>query len=167
MIDVVFQLLLFFMLSMRLQEVEGKLFSQLPRRGTLDAPSSPLEELRVVLCAGGRAGEHFHDRGRHARAPKNGPASRVFVERLEIGELHPTETRLDRAAHNRSVWTRLVRRLRELSPFRTADGRSRPVVVDADAEVPYEHVLGAVDACVAAGFDRVEFAADPLRPPRR
>jgi hypothetical protein len=121
MIDVVFQLLTFFLLSMNFRPVEGRLFSQLPRRGTADAATAPLEELRIILGAGGDAPAHLHDRGRHAREPKAASPRRVILERLDLGEVYGTADRPDRAARNREVWAQLALRLRELS---AASGRA-------------------------------------------
>lgn len=161
MIDVVFQLLIFFMLSAHFREVEGKLFFHLPKRGTAETPASPLEELRIVLCAGGNVSAHLHDKGRHAREGKIGGPCRVLLERLTIGEVHAAPEPPDRAAHNRAVWARLAGKLRELAPLAPRGHRRVPVVLDADAEVPYEHVIGAVNTCLEAGFETVEFAAAP------
>ena len=161
MIDVVFQLLIFFMLSMNFRPVEGRLFSQLPRRGTADAAAAPLAELRIVLCAGGDVAAHLHDKTCHAREPKAASPCRVVLERLDLGDVYGTEDRPERAARNREVWARLALRLRELSAAPARPGRRVPVILDADAEVPYEHVIRAIDTCLAEGFGAVEFAAAP------
>jgi biopolymer transport protein ExbD len=53
MIDVVFQLLIFFMLTMHFQEVEGKMLSQLPKhKGPVSAPSRITEEVRILIRDG-------------------------------------------------------------------------------------------------------------------
>ena len=50
MIDVVFQLLIFFMLTMQFKEIEGKLLSRLPKTpGLASAESRPREEVRIKI----------------------------------------------------------------------------------------------------------------------
>ena len=34
------------------------------------------------------------------------------------------------------------------------------MILDADPEVPYEHIIGIVDACKAVRIDAVEFVAN-------
>ena len=36
-----------------------------------------------------------------------------------------------------------------------------PIILDADSEVPYEHIIGAVNAIKAAGIDNIEFVGNP------
>ena len=50
LIDVVFQLLIFFMLTMQFKEIEGKLLSRLPKTpGLASAESRPREEVRIKI----------------------------------------------------------------------------------------------------------------------
>jgi biopolymer transport protein ExbD len=146
MIDVVFQLLIFFMLSMNFRDVEGKLLSTLPRHGTASALPEELElrEVRVKLRVEGRI-------------------TRVQVEAHEAGELRPTETTAGAAVPNRKACREAAARVKALHAALPGD-RTPPVILDAGPDVPYEHVLGILDACRAAGLDRIEFAA---RPPSR
>ena len=171
MIDIVFQLLIFFMLSMHFREVEGKLLSQLPRdKGAAPAPAlkRELQEVRVILCAGGDTEGHRGDRAAHDRVRKPPEVCSALVDGEPVGELFQTEARPDRAAHNRSIYVALGRRVAEryraLPSARAGkDDPSRrpPVVLDADGETPYEHIIGAVNACRALGIETVEFVSNP------
>ena len=165
MIDIVFQLLIFFMLSMHFKEVEGKLLSQLPKnKGMESTPVNTLEpkELRIVLCAGGDWRTHLHDKGRHEKNDKDGSHCRALVEQLEIGDLFKTEAQPGKVAPNRAVYRALAAKAAELhAPLPRAGASPVPVIIDADSEVPYEHIIGVVNACKEAKLDTVEFVANP------
>ncbi len=164
MIDVVFQLLIFFMLSMHFKEVEGKLISQMPK----DKGPRPertfvdLREVRVVLCAGGDVATHVSNKGKHEAIDKPADVCRVMVERIEIGDVCKTETQPGKAAQNKAVYAALGAKVREIyASLPVVEGRPAPVIIDADSEVPYEHVIGAVNALKAVDIHAVEFAANP------
>ena len=136
MIDVVFQLLIFFMLTMHFQEVEGKMLSQLPKnKGPVSAPSKPTEEVRLTLRQG-----------------------RVLVEKHDVGEVASTERAPARGTSNKAVYAAAAARARGL-----LDVLPPPVavVLDADGETAYEHVIGLIDACKALKIESIEFAANP------
>lgn len=72
MIDVIFQLLIFFILTMKFKQEEGKLLSQLPKDKGLASSSVPqpeLQEVRVVICCSDNdqreAEQHTTNKGRH------------------------------------------------------------------------------------------------------
>ena len=53
MIDIIFQLLIFFILTMKIKSVEGKLINQLPKDKGLSSSSSSSpeeQEVRIILC---------------------------------------------------------------------------------------------------------------------
>jgi biopolymer transport protein ExbD len=167
MIDIVFQLLIFFMLTMNFKEVEGKLISQLPKDKGL-APSSvtqpELKEVRIVICAGGDVQTHLTNKGKHEKDDKPVDVCKVMVEQIEIGEVYMTEKQPGKAAHNRQIWITLGERAKQLyetiPSSRDATAKS-PVILDADSEVPYEHIIGAVNGCKSVGIDNVEFVGNP------
>lgn len=167
MIDVVFQLLIFFMLSMHFKEIEGKLLSQLPKDKGL-APTHvlqpELQEVRIVICAGGDTRTHIHDKGRHEKADKPNDVCKIMVEKIEIGDVYKTETNPGKAAQNKAIYQALGQKTFELYqaiPSSRGEGKKPPVILDADSEVPYEHIVGAVNACKAMGIDNVEFVGNP------
>jgi biopolymer transport protein ExbD len=167
MIDVVFQLLIFFMLSMNFKSVEGKLISQLPKDKGL-APSSvtqpELKEVRIVICAGGDIQTHLTNKGKHEKDDKPSDMCKVQVEQLEIGEVYTTEKQAGKAAANRQVWATLAERTKALYdsiPSSRDATKKSPVILDADSETPYEHIIGAVNACKSVGIDNVEFVGNP------
>ncbi len=165
MIDVIFQLLIFFMLSMHFREVEGKLLSQLPKgKGPHPAPAPPqFQEVRVVICAGGDIDTHLTNKGKHEQADKPADVCTVAVERHHMGQVYKTEIQPDRAAANRAVYRALGAKAKELHAPHPVDERGRPVpvILDADSEVPYEHVIGAVNALKEMKIENVEFVGNP------
>jgi biopolymer transport protein ExbD len=167
MIDVVFQLLIFFMLSMHFKEVEGKLLSQLPKDKGL-APTHvlqpELQEIRIVICAGGDTRMHLHDKGKHEKADKPNETCKVMVEKIEIGDVFRTDKVAGKAAHNKAIYVSLGQKTAELYstiPSSRDAARKPPVILDADSETPYEHIIGAVNACKSVGIDNVEFVGNP------
>ncbi|HEX7900749.1 MAG TPA: biopolymer transporter ExbD [Planctomycetota bacterium] len=166
MIDVVFQLLIFFMLTMQFKEIEGKLLSQLPKDKGL-APSHvlqpELQEVRIVLCAGGDTRMHLHDKGKHEKSDKDNSTCKAMVEKIDIGDLFLSEKH-GKVAHNKQVYTALAEKTKALvdaQPSAKDPTKKAPVILDADSETPYEHIIGAVDACKNVGIDNVEFVGNP------
>ncbi|OHB75377.1 MAG: hypothetical protein A2Z34_07010 [Planctomycetes bacterium RBG_16_59_8] len=151
MIDVIFQLIIFFMLMPMNKTLEGHLASQLPKRGWGSGTGGIVRELRIHLQTAGE-----------------GQGCVVRVESGEIGIVQATVSRNERdraiAENNKAVWRRFALRVAELYrmlPPPSASGESNPVVIDAGAGVPWEHIVAVVDACRAQGIDHVEFAASP------
>ena len=159
MIDVVFQLLIFFMLTMHFKEVEGKLLSQLPKHGPAPGEAPPMEELRMFVCAGGRLDEHRSNKGLHEQADKPSESCTVAVEGHVIGEVWRSETQGSKASGNRGVYRSAAARLKDLHDRMT--GKKFMIVLDADSEVPYEHVIGLVNACKEVKVEDIEFVAHP------
>ena len=164
MIDVVFQLLIFFMLTMNFKEVEGKLLSQLPKnKGPRSSiPIDPeFKELRIVICADGDTRMHLHDKGGHEEVRKLGEICTLMVEKHPVGRVFRSESEPDRAAGNNSVYRAVGRKSKELyAHLITRAGKPAPAIIDADSEVPYEHVIGVVNALKEADIHRIEFAAN-------
>ena len=137
MIDIVFQLLIFFMLTMQFQEVEGKMLSQLPKnKGPVSGPSTPTEEVRLTVRAG-----------------------RLFVEKHEIGELGSTEKTPSTGTSNKAFYAAAAAKARGLMDV-LAPARV-DVILDADGATAYEHVIGIIDACKAERINDIEFVGNP------
>lgn len=167
MIDIVFQLLIFFMLTMNFKEVEGKLLSQLPKDKGLQSTSvmqPELQEVRIVLCAGGDWQTHIHNKGKHEKIDKSGDDCLVLVEKKEVGHVYMTEKQPGSMAANRGVYKsmgELAKQLYDATPSMRDAAKRAPLILDADSEVPYEHIIGAVNACKEVGIDNVEFVGNP------
>ena len=171
MIDVIFQLLIFFMLTMNFKKVEGKLLSQLPKDKGLnptEVTRPELEEVRIIICAGGNWQEHKQNKGKHEKIDKPNIECVVVVDKIVIGNVFMTEKYKDKMAANRAMYQAMGDRVKEnhqITPSmkggRKDASRRPPVILDADSEVPYEHIIGAVNACKERGIDNVEFVGNP------
>jgi biopolymer transport protein ExbD len=141
-IDIVFNLLIFFLCATRLRADEGVIRAHLPKTMGLTSATStePLNDVRVRLL--------WHDgRGRRVEGEQGG---HVVVA---IGEHRLNEPgRLDAA-----VWRDLHRRLVELKAAATTDAFS--VVIDARPQVPMQAVVSALNEVVRAEVPEVRFAA--------
>ncbi len=167
MIDVIFQLLIYFILTMQIKTVEGKLLSRLPKdKGLMStAVDNPeLEEVRIYICAGGDIRNHFgHKKGAHEKTKKRNEKCLVYVDKNEIDWLFKTEDKEGKAAHNQGVYQRLAAMTAEIqgrTPSTQDASKLAPVILDADSEVPYEHIIGAVNACAAVDINNVEFVGN-------
>jgi biopolymer transport protein ExbD len=213
MIDVIFQLLIFFVLTMKFKEVEGRLLSQLPKDKGLQSSSVPqpeLQEVRIVLCCADsddrerdqhttNKGRHEanleHDEQRNLEETKSGHSGKFFdrahiiindvcvayVEKNPMGKLYktwvckhaphkevslasdPKDDARKRAAENRQRYKEIAAKTKELydlTPSSSDPSKRPPVILDADSAVPYEHVVGVVNACKEVGIDNLEFVGN-------
>ncbi|REJ80784.1 MAG: biopolymer transporter ExbD [Planctomycetota bacterium] len=129
MIDVVFQLLIFFVVASTGQVAEAFLPTELSAGGTVTAPVDPME-----------------------REPW---ADEVWVELIFDENEAKTLADLNGTLYeDLTVLTGVLRQLAEVS-------RESPVILDIGGDVPLGDVILVYDVCRAAGFDSVNFAADP------
>jgi biopolymer transport protein ExbD len=138
MIDVIFQLIIFFMCSIHFKSLEGKLYAYMPRdKGDNGPPPPIIEEVRIKLAysedspllARIRVGEiNFNDWGALERHLKDLAPRLVMPDGLDI----------------------------------------IPVKIDADGNVPAQAVVSVLDICKKAGVQKTEFAAktSPRPPPK-
>ena len=159
MIDVVFQLLIFFLLTMNFKEVEGKLLSQLPKHGLDPDTAKPLDELRIIICAGGDTRTHRMNKGAHEKVEKPIDPCTVMVEGHEIGILFSSEANPGRSTSNGAIYRAIGEKLKALILEYPETDRPR-IVLDGDSEVPYEHIIGTVNGCKEASLHKIEFAAN-------
>lgn len=165
MIDVVFQLLIFFLCTLQFPELEGKLVNFLPKHIGPGEPMTlaELEQVRIFLCAdqGADLKTHRFHKARHdnASTKKNGELCAVVVEKLDLGMLYATSIHPDRARANRTLYVRISETVRGMIPREKTNGIS--VILDSDSEVPFEHVMGILNACKEQGIDSVEFVGNP------
>lgn len=183
--------------TLRDDETEGKLLSQLPKdKGLSPSAEVEIQEVRIVLCvADGDEKErerHLTDKGRHeanleleeqadlGRTAEEKPAHLILndvcvasVDKNAIGPLykswvckeekHREETKLDaqrRQAENKERYKAIAAQAKKQYDLIPAD-KEAPVILDADSAVPYEHIVGIVDACKEAGIENVEFVSNP------
>ena len=171
MIDVIFQLLIFFVLTMQFKSVEGRLLSQLPKTKGMDptvGPPPPLEEIRITVCCNADVEEHLNDKGRHDKKLQQREQQELSAGKLTLNEkcgawverLHAGT--LIKCGKNSPTYRDIARKVKELLDLMPRAS----LVLDADSAVPYEHVIGIVNALKEVGIQNVEFAANPRHMPR-
>ncbi|MHC4606521.1 MAG: ExbD/TolR family protein [Planctomycetota bacterium] len=167
-IDVIFQMLIYFMLTMHFKELEGKLLSQLPKDKGLDPTPvnyPELHEVRIFLCTDpSTIREHMNNKGRHEKRRKPNDTVAVFVELTELGTVYKTEKFGAKKQHNKNIYRTIGQKTAELwnvTPSYWDEAKKAPVILDADSEVPYEHIIGAVNSCKENGIDNMEFVGNP------
>lgn len=153
MIDVVFQLLIFFLLSPMHTSMEGKLQSILPKDKGLFSnavPTPEINEVRIKLK---------YDKNKKSTAVSTG-----FQGKEPIGEVYPSRDNPDAAKRNPPVYAALRDRVQVLYK-QVASSRDptqkAPVIIEANGDTPYEHVIGVMNACKENGVVNIEFAANP------
>ena len=121
-------------------------------------------EVRIYICAGGDIRNHFgHKKGAHEKTEKNNAKCLVYVDKNEIDWLYKTEDKEGKAGHNQAVYKRLAAMTSEIvgrTPSTQDATKLAPVILDADSEVPYEHIIGAVNACKEVDINNVEFVGN-------
>jgi len=167
MIDIVFQLLIFFMLSMHFKEVEGKLITTLPKDKGLQSSSvlqPELQEVRVILCAGGDVRMHSQNKGEHERVDKDPTVCKAMVEKIDVGDLHKTSKDESKIAPNRAIYKQIGAKTKELydmTPSSRDPSKRSPIIIDADSETPYEHIIGVINVLKEVDIENIEFAGNP------
>ncbi len=144
MIDVVFLLLIFFLVGTKFRTPEGELEAYLPEEGAprqLHQRTVDVEEIRITL--------------RVSRAGKNNPDAPPSIVLGESGSGQGTQGSIN--------W--LENELRRLS----ADQRVRddvPVIIEAEPHLAYRWVVHTLNICRKARFKKVNFAASKRNAPK-
>ena len=154
MIDIVFQLLIFFMLACRFRTEEGQMHAFLPKNrgmGTAGTPAITLQEVRIKLLwvERGSFRESPHpDRGRTLLKIKD--IKFPFVTN-RFGEINPDYQKL---------YQYIKRASEHFTPTRSY--KTLPVIIDARALVPFKHVIYSLNECVRAQITDITFAAPEI-----
>ena len=137
MIDVIFQLMIFFMCSIHFKSLEGKLYSYIPRdKGPSGGNPPPIEEVRIKLVYS---------------------ESSPLLARVKLGEMDFKDwNSLER--HLKDLASGLV------TPDGLD---VIPVKIDADGNVPAQAVVSVLNICKKAGVQKTEFAAKTSTSPPR
>ena len=133
MVDVIFCLCLFFMCSFQFKQLEGKIESWLPKDRGMNtvATGKPLvrEEIRVIMRWN----------------PDAGTTSRSVAGHSGQAGMNDNE---------------LMTVVRQQRDEYTSQGKTDwPLMIDAQAEVPWQDVVHVMDLCKNEGLPRIEFAA--------
>ena len=144
MIDVVFQLLVFFLCSMKFKSLDMKIEAFLPKdRGLANTPSKPADVPKIVAVLKRQKGE---------------AVTRVKVGNETIGEVSGVRERTDASVATLDRLTKMAVSARE----RAGDARDEVKgEVDASPLVPTGDVIKTVDAFIAGGLKDVTFVGTP------
>ena len=132
MIDVIFQLIIFFMCSIHFKSLEGKLYSYLPKDKGMSATTVTdpiLQEVRIRLIYSENAGP--------------------LLARVKVGD------------QEFATWDSLEKYIEKIAPTLILPNGVDiiPVKIDADDKVTMQSVVNALNICKKAGVRKTEFAA--------
>ncbi|MBI5779938.1 MAG: biopolymer transporter ExbD [Planctomycetes bacterium] len=134
MIDVIFQLIIFFMCSIHFKSLEGKLYSYLPRdKGMANTSVTDpiLEEVRIKLAYSDTAD---------------------LLTKIKVGDKD--------FGSGKDAWDALYKHMQGMaSSLVTPSGDVIPVKIDSDEKIPVQSVVNALNICKKAGVQKTEFAA--------
>ncbi|MEK7309834.1 MAG: biopolymer transporter ExbD [Planctomycetota bacterium] len=138
MIDVIFQLMIFFMCSIHFKSLEGKLYAYMPMdKGPSGGNPPPIEEVRIRL----------------AYSESSPLMARVKLGDIDFKDWNSLERHLKDLAPGLVMPDGLD---------------IIPVKIDADSDVPAQAVVNVLNICKKAGVQKTEFAAksSPRPPPK-
>jgi len=175
--DITFQLLIFFLLTIKFKQEEGNLLSLLPKhKGPVSTPVVEIEqEVRIFICADNvknRTDQHMGARETHQQDVTKlrdaghpvGEVCRAWVElrRDELSDLFKTERYPSKATANKRVYERVAEQAKSLREKLMAAnfGKPVPIIIDSDGLVPWEHPFGLLNALQKRGVFEVEWAAN-------
>jgi len=144
MIDVVFQLIVFFLVSMKFKSLDMKIEAFLPKdRGLAATPSKPADVPKLVAVLKRQKGE---------------ATTRVKVGNATLGEINGSE---ERRAATKAVMDQLSKMAGEARARAGSAADEVKGEVDAAPLVPTGDVIRAVDAFIAGGLKDVTFVGTP------
>ena len=142
MIDVVFQLLIFFLVTMKFKTLDMKIDAFLPKdRGLAKTITKIDEKPKAVAVLRRKRGERV---------------TRIKFQNVQLGTTQPSQVR--------DSWRKLTAKAEAIrSKYISTGGNPDDVVgeVDASQYVPTGDVVRAVDAFIAAGIKSVTFVGTP------
>ena len=152
MIDVTFQLLIFFLCSIKFRTLEGKLGAHLPRDVGVNASlSQPLDRVEVQI--------HVVREGR--KVDELDP-SLPYVPEVQGRAYRYVDRELRYSIGPRSTSDPAVLKawlLEQVGVNRREDGKPRPCAIDPRKGVVYEDVVTVLDAAWEARFEEIAFVA--------
>lgn len=160
MIDVVFLLLIFFLVGTKFKREEGRFRAFLPKNRGQGSGKAEIElnDVRVkLLWVDVETGRPTDDKD-----PRNGKVI------LKVGNNDYESVMIDdeRLGFSYEIpdYEYFFQRLLEFKEnHRPSDpSKTLPVIIDARASVPYKHIVWVLNACVRAGLSDVTFAAAGL-----
>jgi biopolymer transport protein ExbD len=174
--DVTFQLLIFFMLTIKFKQQEGNLISMLPKNpgpSPVSLPENELSEVRLSICADSitrRFDQHLgvkesHQENIAALKQANPGVGEVCTAWLELNysresyPLYRSEKYPSKIGENRRIYALLAEKAKtirtQLKP--SISGGQVRIIIDCDGLVPWEHAFGLLNALQRIGVNDVEW----------
>ena len=153
MIDIVFNLLIFFMCATKFRTPEGMIESYLPKdKGqAAGTPQIDLNEVRIKLL-------WYDDSGNPTKSEKGGNV--VVKIGDEVFNNNTTELTDLRYPSTSPVWAAVYEKLKDFKAnYKGGGEKGLPVIIDARKQVPTKYVISALNEVVRAGIQDVTFAA--------
>ena len=150
MIDVVFLLLIFFIVTLKFKTLEGRLDAALPKdRGTSSATVEEIEKVDIVIKVA-NPGSLDDD-------PATGNRLKHYVNRVLNIDLGANTFRVRSSVDQNGdgLWDDLKAVQNFLKPF---DKEETPVTLDSRKGVVYGDVVAMLDIVIQAKFQKVSFA---------
>ncbi len=147
MIDVTFQLLIFFMLTIKFKILEGKLAAYLPKDvGVNQSDAEPKEktDIRVSVLKEGSKLDPYDDVAWSGQG-----AFRYGDDRELLFAVGPHKTKVLGDLRSR------LRKMYEVDPEEAA------ATIDAARGTVYEDIIGVLDVTISAGFSDITFKGAP------
>jgi biopolymer transport protein ExbD len=134
MIDIIFQLIIFFMCSIKFKTLEGKLASYLPKDVGINSSqvaNPDMNEIRIRL---------IYDETQ----PMN---TKIFVKPYGADGVRMND------------WSQLKADIAQRYQSIVARNLTWPFIIDPESKIPMQSVVYALDMCRSAGIEDVRFAA--------
>lgn len=154
MIDIVFNLLIFFMCATKFRTTEGFIMCFLPKnRGQgSGTPTIDLNEVRVKLLWYGPDGR-----------PTTADQGFVVVKIGDQAFNQPGELEQTRLPEKNPVWNAVYEKLTAFRDgYKGSSEKGLPVIIDARKQVPTKYVVLVLNEVVRAGIQDVTFAAPEI-----
>jgi biopolymer transport protein ExbD len=179
-IDIIFQVLIFFLLTMKFRQKEGHLLSLLPKdKGLFSTPvdSPELNEVRIYICADSvnrRMDQHLGYKEKHQdfnRELKQAghPIGDICYVQLELNfndqkQVFKTEKYPGKWGHNQMIYNTYSDQVKVMLDSVRAKydpTKPAPTILDIDGNVPYEHAIGFLNALQKRKITGIEWAGNP------
>jgi len=178
-IDVIFQLLIFFLLSLKFKQKEGYLLSMLPKdKGLFATPvqTPELNEVRIYICAdmNRRMDQHIGYKEKHQDFIKDQkkagqPVGDLCYTQIELNfnaqdQLFRTEKHPGKWGHNKAIYERYsdqVKVMLDSVRSKKDPNKAAPTILDIDGMAPFEHAIGFLNSLQKRKIADIEWAGNP------
>ncbi|MGE0708890.1 MAG: ExbD/TolR family protein [Planctomycetota bacterium] len=154
MIDIVFNLLIFFMCATKFRTPEGVIEAFLPKdKGqAAGTPQIDLNEVRIKLL-------WYDESGRPTKEDRGCVVLKVGDDKFN----NAGDFERGRFPEMSDVWKNLHAKLLEFKAgYKGSSAKGLPVIIDARRQVPTKYVISALNEVVRAGISDVTFAAPEI-----